>query len=86
LLIFAQRTEAPASRVEELDQTQAMKRLLRMCPWTCLDLPMAQQFLDVLARLSRQCRAFVLYSGTDLLGDRQYTTRFLSSIIKQQAA
>jgi len=86
LLIFAQRTEAPCSRFEELDQTQAMKRLLSMCPWTCLDLPMAQQFLDVLGRLSRQCRALVLYSGTDLLGDRQYTTRFLSSIMKQQAA
>lgn len=86
LLIFAQRTEASSSRFEELDQTQAMKRLIRMCPWTCLDLPMAQQFLDVLGRLSRQCRAFVLYSGTDLLGDRQYTSRFLSSIINQQAA
>ena len=86
LLIFAQRTGDLRSRFEELAQGDVMKRLMKICPWACLDLPMAQRFLDILSRLSQQCRAFDLYSGTDLLGDQHYTASFLSSIINQQAA
>jgi len=85
LLIFAHRTGSLESRVEALDQSGAMKRLLRICPWTCLDLPTADRFLSVLGTLAKQCRAFDLYSGTDLLGDRQYTAGFLSAIVSQAA-
>jgi hypothetical protein len=85
-LIFAHRTERLESRVEALDQSGAMKRLLRMCPWTCLDRPTSDRCLSVLGMLAKQCRAFDLYSGTDLLGDRQYTAGFLSSIVNYQTA
>jgi len=86
LLIFGRRTGAPQSRVNRLDQSQMMQRLLRICPWACLDRPMAKGFVDVLSRLCRQCRAFELHSGTDLLGDQHYTASFLSSIVNHQAA
>ncbi|HJZ81128.1 MAG TPA: hypothetical protein VKD91_12310 [Pyrinomonadaceae bacterium] len=86
LLIFAHRTGKLQSHVDAVDQSGAMKRLLRMCPWACLDVPTSEQFLSVLGRLAKQCRAFDLYSGTDLLGDRRYTAGLLSSIVNRQAA
>jgi len=86
LLIFAHRIEALQSKVEPLDQAQAMKRLLRMCPWAFLDQPVAGRFLSILEKLCRQCCAFELHSGTDLLGNKLYTASFISSIINQHDA
>ena len=86
VLIFAHRAEAPQSRLEAITQADAMKRLLRITQAASLDLPTAGELLNILGRLARQCRAFDLHSGTDLLGDRHYTARFLGTIIERQAA
>jgi len=63
-----------------------MKRLLRMCPGAAVDRPVAAQFLRVLELLTRQCKAFDLLAGTDLLGDPEYTAAFLASVVVQEQA
>lgn len=55
-----------SSRVEPLSQAEAMTRLVRMCPWSSYDLSAAREHLRLLARLSRQCRAYTLAAGRDL--------------------
>jgi len=54
-----------------------MKRLLKMCPGAAVDRPVAAQFLRVLELLTRQCKAFDLMAGTDLLGDPDTPLHFL---------
>lgn len=86
LLIFAHRAEAPESQLARITQAEAMKRLLKISQAACLDLPTAGELMSVLGRLARQCRAFDLHAGTDLLGNQEYTARFLGSIFERKAA
>jgi hypothetical protein len=85
LLVFARQTGATHSQLNPLGQAESMKRLLKMCPLTCIDLPSASEFLKVLGKLTRQCRAFELCAGTDLIGDHKYTASFLGSILERAA-
>jgi len=86
VLVFPQQTGQSRSRVQPLKQSDVMKRLLRMCPGAAVDRPVAAQFLRVLELLTRQCKAFDLLAGTDLLGDPEYTAAFLASIVVQEQA
>jgi hypothetical protein len=86
VLVFPQHTGESRSRVQPLKQSEAMKRLLRMCPGAAVDRPVAVQFLRVLELLTRQCKAFDLLAGTDLLGDPKYTAAFLASVVAQEQA
>jgi hypothetical protein len=86
VLVFPQHTGESRSRVQPLKQSEAMKRLLRMCPGAAVDRPVAAQFLRVLELLTRQCKAFDLLAGTDLLGDPKYTAAFLASVVVQEQA
>jgi len=86
LLFFPRQTGEDQSRIEPLGQASAMKRLLRMCPWACIDLPTSSRFLNVLNRLVRQCPSFELQSGLDLLDSYEYTASFLGSVIRRQTA
>ena len=86
LLVFLSRPANPAVGVQPLKQSDVMKRLLRMCPGAAVDRPVAAQFLRVLELLTRQCKAFDLLAGTDLLGDPEYTSAFLASVVDQEQA
>jgi len=86
VLVFPQHTGQAHSRVQSLKQSDTMKRLLRMCPGAAVDRPVAAQFLRVLELLTRQCQAFDLLAGTDLLGDPKYTAAFLASVVVQEQA
>lgn len=86
VLIFPHRTGESRSRVQQLKQADVMKRLLRICPGAAVDRPVASEFLGVLGLLTRQCKAFDLLAGTDLLGDPEYTAAFLASVASEQAA
>jgi len=86
ILIFAHRRDAYESQLAPMTQAEAMKRLLEISQASCLDQPMATGLLAILGRLARQCRAFDLLSGTDLLGNLQYTAGFLGSIFSRKAA
>jgi len=86
VLVFPQHTGQSRSRLQPLKQSDAMKRLLRMCPGSAVDRPIAAQFLRVLELLTWQCKAFDLLAGTDLLGDPKYTADFLAQAVVQEQA
>jgi hypothetical protein len=67
VIFFPSVTREPVSRVAELPQPEALARLLRMCPWACYDRPASAAYLRALALLSKQCRAFEVRAGRDLL-------------------
>ena len=85
-LIFSKRNGVRQSRAHQLNKSEMMQRLLRMCPWICMDLPIASVYLKVLDRLSRQCLGFELEAGTDLIEDEAFAPEFLRSILYGQAA
>lgn len=55
------------SEIRTLTAAEAMTRLLRLCPWAGYDKPTAGNHLSVLSDLARECRAFDLLAGTDLV-------------------
>lgn len=79
LLFFPHVTHEPTSRVSEVSPPEALTRLLRMCPWACYDRPTSAEHLRVLWLLARQCRAYELRAGTDLLADPSNAGRLLAA-------
>jgi hypothetical protein len=55
------------SEIRPLTAADAMTRLLRLCPWASYDKPTAGNHLRLLGDVARECRAFDLLAGTDLL-------------------
>ncbi|MGB8509123.1 MAG: hypothetical protein WCD76_12120 [Pyrinomonadaceae bacterium] len=84
-LFFPSITTEPTSRVRSLSTHEAMARLLRMCPWACYDKPSAREHLRVLGDLSKQCVAYELFSGRDLLGNPEFTSNFILSHLTDRA-
>jgi hypothetical protein len=80
-LVFPVVTGEPASRAGKLSQSATMARLLKMCPWSCYDRPAAREHLGLLSRLARQCVAFDLRAGLDLLGDFERTAALVASLL-----
>lgn len=77
-LFFPAVTGERESRVEGLSQSEAMARLIRMCPWASYDACAAPRHLGVLARLARRCAAYAVYAGTDLLADASLAARLVA--------
>lgn len=82
-LFFPSVTGEAETRVEELPQAAAMARLIRMCPWASYDTCAAERHLGVLARLARQCDAFAVRAGTDLLEDPSLAARVLAPRLRR---
>lgn len=86
VLIFPHQTGENGSRVQRLSQPDVMKRLLQICPWALVDTPTAADFQRVLGLLTRQCAAFALFAGTELLEEPEYTTNYIAAIMRKRAA
>lgn len=56
-----------ATSVTPLAPSEAMLKLIRQCPWLCYDPAVAQDYTQVLLRLTQQCQAYQLLAGRDLL-------------------
>ena len=80
-IFFPAVANEPGSRAERLGQREAMALLIRMCPWASYDRPAARGHLEALSRLARNCHAYRLGAGTDLLGDAARTSRFVASLL-----
>lgn len=63
-------THKSSSDLRRLTAAEVMTKLLRLCPWAGYDKPTAAKHLELLADLARECGAFELLAGTDLLEDR----------------
>jgi hypothetical protein len=81
VLVFSRRSGTQQSHARRLNKAEVMERLLKMCPWTCMDLHTAPGYLQLLDCLSRQCAGFALEAGTDLLGNENYVSDFLGSLV-----
>jgi hypothetical protein len=84
-LFFPVVTHEPSTRAEHLSQSATMARLLRMCPWSCYDRPVAREHLGLLSQLSRSCVAFDLFAGRDLMDNAAHTAALLAALMRGDA-
>lgn len=80
-IIFPSVTSETSSRAERLGQGEAMALLLRLCPWAAYDRASARRHLGALSRLAKDCAAFRLRAGADLLGDAARTADFVAALL-----
>lgn len=81
VLCFPVVAEGAESRVEPLEQAEAMVRLVKMCPWSSYDVSAAREHLRVLSRLVKQCRTYGLLAGRDIFDDVAGASRLLARYV-----
>jgi len=79
-LLFTRVNGEAETRLCELSQAEAMKRLIRACPWATYDKTIAVENLDMLSRLARQSRSFDFSGGADLLNPKRASDLLMSYI------
>jgi hypothetical protein len=65
-ILFPTLTREPLSRLEPLQQGDALARLIRQCPWATCDAAAAPLHLQALSKLARQTRSYTLFAGRDV--------------------
>lgn len=86
VLMLTRIVNSPTSRTRELNATEAMLHLIRLAPWSCYDRAVAPSFLELLATLVKQTTCLELLAGADLLGDPEFTARFLTAEVEKRAS
>lgn len=66
-IFFPVITHRTGSTVRELSRSEALIKLVRLCPWACYDRGTGSDHLRVLGTLAKQCQSFELLAGQDLL-------------------
>jgi hypothetical protein len=79
-LLFTRVNGEAETRLSELSQAEAMKRLIRACPWATYDKTIAVENLDMLSRLARQSRSFDFSAGADLLNPKRASDLLMSYV------
>ncbi len=77
-VLFSRIENGAASRIQLLNRSETMARLIRMCPWACYDKATAEAHLEVLGELARQADGFELLAGADLLNSERASEFLLS--------
>lgn len=83
ILFFPRVTDADETTFVALPARMAMQQLVRHCPWATYDKQSAPDYLRVLARLAKQCRAYELHAGRDLLREPQRTADLLAPYLTE---
>ncbi len=81
VLLFPAITGEARTETRPMAASDALTRLLKMCPWASYDTAVARPHLNALARLARQCASHELLAGTDLLRDAQAAPRLFASLV-----
>ena len=81
-LFFASITGGDRSEVQPATRTETMARLIRSNPWAGYDSSTARSHLQILNRLTNQCRAFFLQAGLDLLSDPSCAEALLQPLME----
>lgn len=76
-IFFVTVTHKEDTVVNKLSRSEAMIKLVKMCPWACYDQGTGSEHLRILAALARQCAAFELHAGQDTFGDPSLTSRLI---------
>ena len=84
-MIFSNVTREPRSRLVSLTSTEAMTKLLRLCPWASYDKRTSEEHLRILARLANTSSAFALHAGTDILNEPTLAADLIHQTIGEPA-
>ena len=79
-LVFPAMTGRARSETQPMAASDALTRLLKMCPWASYDRAVAGPHLSALARLARQAASYTLLAGTDLLHDAGAAPRLFAPL------
>jgi hypothetical protein len=82
VLCFPVITRQNESLLVETTKSEAMIRLIFMCPWSNYDASAARDHLGVLARLVRQCKTYTLQAGRDIFEQHTGASALLARIVK----
>lgn len=85
-LFFASITGRAKSEVQSRTPTDTMAGLIRSNPWASYDRSTARDHLQVLNRLTNQCKAFSLRAGLDVLADPSCAEALLRPLMKHEAS
>ncbi|MEK6281536.1 MAG: hypothetical protein AABN95_14375 [Acidobacteriota bacterium] len=83
-LILASITGQDRSEVQSTGRTDTMARLIRSNPWASYDNLTARDHLQILNRLTNQCRSYSLRAGFDILSDPSCAEALLMPLIEQE--
>jgi hypothetical protein len=83
-LFFASITGRARSEVQGMTRTDTMARLIRSNPWASYDSLTARDHLQVLNRLTNQCRAYSLRAGLDVLTDPSCAEALLLPLMEHE--
>jgi hypothetical protein len=81
VLCFPVITGESESRLAETTKTDAMMRLIAMCPWSNYDTSSAREHLRVLGHLVRQCKTFTLHAGRDIFDQQKSASALFSRLV-----
>jgi hypothetical protein len=83
VLFFVSISGEAESRISSLSRGEAMTRLIKFNPWASYDTSEARGHLHTLGELVRQCRAYTLDSGLDILNEPGRAASILSAYMKR---
>ena len=79
MIYFPAVTHDQETRIRALSQSETMIRLVKMCPWASYDRGTGSTHLQILATLARQCEAYELDAGLDVLADPTLLPRLMGT-------
>lgn len=85
-IFFASITGRGRSEVQSMTRTDTMARLIRSNPWVGYDSSTARDHLQILNRITSQCRAFSLRAGLDVLSDPSCAEALLLPLMEHENA
>lgn len=79
-ILFPTVTRKTTTQIHRLTDAEAMTRLLRLCPWAGYDKTTAVKHLALLSKLARDCVAFDLFAGYDVLENGGLASELLAAV------
>ncbi|MEP6912883.1 MAG: hypothetical protein ABI923_09025, partial [bacterium] len=83
-LFFASITGLSRSEVQSTTRADTMARLIRSNPWASYDRSTARDHLQILNRLTNQCKAFYVRAGLDVLSDPSCAEALLLPLMEHE--
>jgi hypothetical protein len=82
-VLFPTVSRKSTTQIHRLPAAEAMTRLLRLCPWAGYDKTTGAKHLALLSKLARDCVAFDLFAGYDVLENRGLAAELLEALRKR---
>lgn len=82
-LFFASVVKQAETSVIKLRSGEAMARLIRFNPWASYDTATAREHLSLLSLLVKQCQAYALRAGLDVLNNPEQVDTIFTACLKE---